>query len=339
MEHMEIVREVNRQAGVCYAVAANGIELPVVDVTHPTFALSVGQAEQRAKVDEFLQNGVPFGFLPKVLRRRILQLLLRGSMLAQCVQQANGTFMSGMSTYLLKLGPEMLGSAYANPIDRRIAAALPALGVRMRLQDVAYLMADILKDSLRTQPKRPLDFVNIAGGPGMDSLNALLILRRDHPGILAEREVQISVLDLDEVGPRFGQAALAALVEGPLRGSRVGFRHERYDWNEADGLRPTLNEVRARGAIAICSSEGGLFEYGTDAAVETNLRTLSDYPEVQAVVGSVTRADAASRKLLETSSAALRPRGLNAFRDLAQKANWNVARVIEGPFSDQVVLQ
>jgi hypothetical protein len=196
-----------------------------------------------------------------------------------------------------------------------------------------------LKDSLRTQPKRPLDFVNIAGGPGMDSLNALLILRRDHPGILAEREVQISVLDLDEVGPRFGQAALAALVEGPLRGSRVGFRHERYDWNEADGLRPTLNEVRARGAIAICSSEGGLFEYGTDAAVETNLRTLRDYPEVQAVVGSVTRADAASRKLLETSSAALRPRGLNAFRDLAQKANWNVARVIEGPFSDQVVLQ
>jgi len=31
--------------------------------------------------------------------------------------------MSGMYTYLLKLGPEMLGNAYAKPIDRKIAAS------------------------------------------------------------------------------------------------------------------------------------------------------------------------------------------------------------------------
>ena len=52
--------------------------------------------------------------------------------------------MSGMHTYLLKLGPEMLGSSYTKPVDRRIAAALPALGVRLRLQDVAQLMTDTL---------------------------------------------------------------------------------------------------------------------------------------------------------------------------------------------------
>jgi hypothetical protein len=34
-----------------------------------------------------------------------------------------------MHTYLLKLGPAMLGSAYAKPIDRRIAASLPVFAV------------------------------------------------------------------------------------------------------------------------------------------------------------------------------------------------------------------
>ena len=75
--------------------------------------------------------------------------------------------MTGLHTYLLKLGPEMLGRAYAKPIDRKIAAALPSLAVRLRLEDVANLIADTLLPALADSPGRPLHFLNIAGGPAI----------------------------------------------------------------------------------------------------------------------------------------------------------------------------
>lgn len=108
-----------------------------MDVTHPAFALDIDEAKQRKLVDKFLSDGVPFSGVPSPLRNLLLRFFLRGSILAGGIQKAQGGFMSGMHTYLLKLGPEMLGSAYSSPVDRKIAAALPALGVRLRLQDMA----------------------------------------------------------------------------------------------------------------------------------------------------------------------------------------------------------
>jgi hypothetical protein len=249
-----------------------------------------------------------------------------------------------MNTYLLKLGPDMLG-AYAKPIDRRIAGALPCLAVRLRLQDMAQLMADALVRPLSDDPLRPLTFLNIAGGTAIDSLNALILLQKNQlqknqPGLLAQRRVLIEVLDLEEVAPRFGEDALAALLaEGaPLHGTRIAFRHIRYDWSQASALEPVLGEARAQGALVIGCSEGGLFEYGSDDEIESNLKLLRAAQEVLAVVGSVTRADEPIRQLHATSRAATRPRGLPVFRELARKAGWNIARVIERPFSDQVVL-
>ena len=112
--------------------------------------------------------------------------------------------MSGMHTYLLKIGPDMLVGDWAKPIDRRIAASLPVLGVRLRLQDVAYFMSDVLLPPLLANRRRPLHFVNIAGGPGIDSMNALILLEKNAPGIMAERQVSIDVLDIDVEGPAFG---------------------------------------------------------------------------------------------------------------------------------------
>jgi hypothetical protein len=109
----------NKRPGVCYAVTRDGVELPVVDVTHPAFAISIRDAEQKAQVEKFLRQGIPLAILPKRLRELVLRSLLRESVLAQGIQQARSNFMSGMHTYLLKLGPEMLGSAYTKPIDRR----------------------------------------------------------------------------------------------------------------------------------------------------------------------------------------------------------------------------
>ena len=334
------ILEENKQPGVHYAFTEDGIELPVVDVTHPAFALTLSEAEQRTMLEKFLQEGVPLAGLPKPLRKLFLRFLLRGSILAQGVRKAQGSFMSGMNTYLLKLGPHMLGSAYTKPIDRQIAAALPAMAVRLRLQDVSHLLADSLLPALSGDPRRPLELINIAGGPAIDSLNALILLAKHAPGILAGRAVSIDVLDLDGSGPTFGEAALAAVsVEGgPLFKSNIAFRHVRYNWAEVVNLKQILHEARAKGALVICSSEGGLFEYGSDEEIEANLRVLRAASEVVAVIGSVTRADEPMQKLRETSTAATRPRGLDIFSRLASKAGWNIARAIERPFSDQVVL-
>jgi hypothetical protein len=78
---------------------------------------------------------------------------------------------------------------------------------------MAQLMADILFPALLTEPRRALHFINIAGGPAIDSLNALLLLQKKDPVILARRETTIHVLDQDNMGPEFGAAALASLSQ------------------------------------------------------------------------------------------------------------------------------
>jgi len=113
---------------------------------------------------------------------------------------------------------------------------------------MARLMAGALAPALSADTRRPLHLMNIAGGPAIDSLNTLIVLRKESPGILAARQVFINVLDVDDAGPAFGKAALAALsVEGaPLHGVRVVFRHAHYDWSKpAAGLMAELNEANA----------------------------------------------------------------------------------------------
>jgi len=329
--------EVNKKPGVHYAVTVDGIELPVVDVTHPAFLVSLSESEQQTRIRKFLNERPPFAVLPRFLRTRLLQVFLRGSVLSKGIRASQGSFMRGMDTYLLKLGPQMLG-AYATPIDRRIAASLPSLSVRLRLQDMARLMADALRLPLSRQPRRPLQFINIAGGPAIDSLNALIVIQKNDPAALRERPVSIDVLDLDEAGPKFGQAALSALSRAgaPLHGTQLAFRHIRYDWSNPAGLKPVLDEARAQNAIVIGSSEGGLFEYGSDEQIQGNLEALRG--SLECFVGSVTRDDETMKRLMNMSTAATRPRGITVFRELARNAGWEVSRFIERPLSDQVVL-
>ncbi|HTT20197.1 MAG TPA: hypothetical protein VMG82_14700 [Candidatus Sulfotelmatobacter sp.] len=332
--------EANKKPGVHYALTPDGLELPIVDVTHPAFALSVTATEQQERVEAFLKETRQLQQLPELIRTPLLRFLLRGSVLARGIRQSQGSFMAGMDTYLLKLGPEMLGNAYAKPIDRKIAASLPSLGVRLRLQDIAQMLADCLSDGLSRDPLRPVHLLNIAGGPAIDSLNALILLSQKYPKALAARKFIIDVLDLDEAGPDFGEAALKTMSQngGPLCHLSCTFRRIRYDWSKADDLQPLLRDLRSSNALAICSSEGGLFEYGSDQEILSNLRALRQSESVLAAVGSVTRADEATRLLHQTGGAALHLRGLPVFRALAQEAGWNVTRVVERPFSDHFTL-
>lgn len=332
--------ERNKQPGVYYAVTDDGLELPIVDVTHPAFATELSDEQQAAMRRRFLKEQRRFARMPSWLRALMLRFFLRGSRIARGLRRAEGTFLDGITTYLFKLGPKNLG-AYAVPVDRRILSSLPAISVRLRTHDMATLMSEALAPRLSAASGKPLWLVNIAGGPAVDALNTLRLLRLRLPDLVRERRIRILVLDADTHGPAFGARALAAWQEpgAPLAGLDVEFERRAYDWRDVAPLRQVLAEARERGAMVAVSSEGGLFEYGTDDEIVQNLRTIADgaQPDVF-VAGSVTRDDELIRTLKLTSTAATKPRGLRAFAPLAHAGGFEIEKSKERPLSDQVVL-
>lgn len=332
--------EQHKRPGVCYAVTNDGLELPVVDITHPAFALTLSDEKQRALTARFLDEQRRFARLPSWLRGAMMRFFLRGSRIGSGLRRAEGTFLDGMTTYLFKVGPDNLGS-YAVGVDRKIVTSLPALSVRLRLTDMARLLADGLVSRLSADARRPLHFLNIAGGPAIDSLNALILLRREQPALLRDRRIVVRVLDGDDDGPAFGARALTALraATAPLAGLDIAFEHLHYDWGQSSGLAPALDAATADGALLAVSSEGGLFEYGSDRDILANLRALATSDDSTYVVGSVTRDDEIIQTLKLTSTAATKPRGLPTFSALIAQAGWRVVRSIPRPLSDQVLLQ
>jgi hypothetical protein len=330
-----------KRPGLSYAVTDDGLELPVLDVTHPAFACELSPEKQQHLLARFLDEQRRFARLPRWLRCALSRFVLRGSRLGHGLRRAERGFLDGMTTYLFKLGPHNLGS-YALPVDRKILRSLPALSVRMRATDMARLLAEGLAPRLRDDRHRPLHLLNVGGGPATDSLNALIVLAREEPGLLGERPIRLEVLDRDRHGPAFGARALAALSEpgAPLGGLPIRFEHVAYDWRDPSGLEPSLGLARRAGALLAVSSEGGLFEYGSDDDIMRNLRALSAAADPESfVVGSVTRDDEAIQVLKLTSTVATRPRGLPAFSQLVQRAGWTITRSIARPFSDQVQLE
>src|SRR5208282_4155686 len=298
---------------VVYAKSEAGADLPVIDVTNPAFAVSATDAELAAMAEQYVIEASRQQEIPEALREA-----LRNSLLGRGLMAGTGTFLDGMSTYLLKLGPDNLCEG-ATPIDQRIAASFPAFTTRLRLQDVAKLLADGLASSVASDPRRPLCFVNIGGGPASDSWNALILLRAgfscedrsEQEELLADREIAIAVADVDRGGPAFGARAVEALREAaaPLSGLNIVFRHFSYEWSNVGRLRQALEELRARHGVCGISSEGGLFEYGSDEEIVSNLRELNSGTAFDAIiVGSVTRDGAPVRASLASNRFLTRPR-------------------------------
>lgn len=320
---------------VLHAMTDDGRSLPVIDVTNPAFAVTATEGELAAMSEQFVLESKQRPEMPAPLREALQRSVLGRGLIA-----AAGTFLTGMNTYLLKLGPDNLGTD-ADPIDRRIAESFPAFTARLRLQDMARLLADGLVPTLGARPGRPVCLINIAGGPAADSWNALIHLHDEHSALLSGREIRIVVLDLDDRGPGFGGRALAALGApgGRLSGLEIGFQHVTYEWSDADRLRQALDDLHATEAACAISTEAGLFEYGSDMEIVTNLANLraGTAPDAS-VVGSVTRDGEPVRWSQAASRVSTRPRTIEAFRDLADQAGWTVQRVIERPFSYHVRL-
>src|SRR4051812_21085849 len=265
----------HQSSAVRFARTRSGVELPVIDVTNPAFAVSDGALARATRAF----GRQPWRWLPAPLRNALFRRLLRGSLLGRAAVRARGTYLAGLDTSLLNPGDQTPPVA-PPPAARHIAASLPALCLRLRLLDVARLMS---------LPPGPVRMVNIGGGTAIDSLNALLVAGHRGPA-------RIDLLDPDEEGPAYGAAAAAAI-------GGVELRHRPYDWRDPS----VLTEVLAEGPVTVVSSEGALFEYGSDEEIAANLRALRGVPRV---VGSVTRSGPATDRLLASGGPAIRPRTL-----------------------------
>jgi hypothetical protein len=135
-------------------------------MTNPSFTLSVTDAELEARAGQFVAESASRAEMPPAVREALAR-----SILGQALMAASGSFLSGMHTYLLKLGPEHLSEPFTE-IDRRIVSSFPGFATRIRLQDMARLIADGVAPMAEAWQGRPIRLINIAGGPAADSWNA-----------------------------------------------------------------------------------------------------------------------------------------------------------------------
>ncbi|HKV25480.1 MAG TPA: hypothetical protein VJN93_12875 [Candidatus Acidoferrum sp.] len=322
------------EKGIAYARTAEGLELAVIDVTNPAFALNLSEEQLAELLRQFLiENSQPRDLSPEVIAA------LKASILGSALMAASGTFLDAISTYRLKLGPAHLGEG-ATQVDLKIASSFPAVSARLRNADMARLLAEGLATRGHAA-KKDLRFFNLGGGTAADSWNALILLTKDHPETLRDRKIQIAVLDLDQRGPAFAANAIAALRQpgNALAGLEIALEFVSYEWSETERLRSILEAFAAKSAVCAISSEGALFEYGTDDEIVANLSVLREGVSNDAfVVGSATRDAEATRAISRAGRIATRPRTLESFETLAMRGGWQIEKVLERAFSFHVRL-
>lgn len=333
----------NLQAGesraVVFATTADGLNLPVIDVTNPAFATPDDPESLAMRRDAFLDWERRNDRVPSIVTWLLMRLAARRSALLRKIVASDNTYLDSITTYMLKLGVGHLPPGFDGPVDRKVAAAPHLAHLRLRMQQIARLLAEALITPLADAPEAPLHFVNIAGGPAFDSINALIMLAHEHPALI-HRPIAIHVFDAREEGPIFGARAILALTkpEGPLHGIEVEFQHHAYDWKDTAPLARLLADLVGRGAIIAASSEGGLFEYGTDDTVVANLTTLAR-ADVPIVAGSVISASAVRKRMIARTRFQFFARGVEGIAPLVERSGYAIAESRTAVLSDQVLLR
>ncbi|WP_088348912.1 MULTISPECIES: hypothetical protein [Rhodomicrobium] len=333
--------DTRRVEGVVYAATREGYVLPVIDVTNPHFAMPDDAASVDALFERFAAEERKRRRLPKFLMRPMLKLMARRSLLLKAIVGSGADFLDGTTTYIMKLGADNLPPPFDQPLDRKLAAS-PHIGLlRLRTLQTARLIAESVAGDLAAAEGAPLHLINIGGGPAIDSINTLILLRRDRPD-LVRRPLRIHVLDGDEAGPYFGANALAALqAEGrPLSGLDIAFERIAYDWNQPAVLDRLVRQLASGPAVIAAMSEGALFEYGSDEAIIANLKALAPAGTgSRLIAGSVTRADLIRRRMMRDTKFKLYPRGIEGFAPLVEAAGGRIVRSLSAGLSDQVLLR
>jgi hypothetical protein len=329
-----------KQAEILRLVSGpGGFEIPVIDLSHPAFSLDPSEEELARAMAATVAYVRRLSRMPPFARKISMALALRGSRLAAAAASARSGYLGGMATYLLKLGPDCLGS-WANGADRAVASSFPCYSARLRMRDAASLIAEEIGRMRGAQGGSRIRLVGIAGGPSMEIVNALIFARRRFPGFLEGREIRIDSLDIDAEGAAFGARALEALLSegGALHGLDARMRGVVYDWDDAKSLAAALGPGRSSGEGArgetVFSSEGGLFDYASDESVSANLRAIGELAgRGAAMVGTMSVAEGEAGIVNGASGAALRLRRLTDFEALAAGAGWMIEDRLERPLS------
>jgi hypothetical protein len=105
-------------------------------------------------------------------------------------------------------------------------------------------------------------------------------------------------------------------------------------------LESLVEKLTSAGAIIAASTEGALFEYGSDQAIVVNLKALrANGAGVRLVAGSVTCADETTQRMIAETRFKLIPRGIASFAPLAAQAGFRIAKVKSALISEQVLLR
>jgi hypothetical protein len=332
---METTPEKNKIPGLAYAFAENGIELPVLDITHSQFLSSIDE-EQLSEVSKTsFQKMLALGEMSDDQKKAYHEHLSKSYIFGRVfMSDPNANFLNGMSTYVYKLGPSLIGGEKERELDRSLSMGIGGVSVRMRIRDLCKLQVDVLTPRLKSSPGKDLCFINIAGGAASDSINTLILILKENPGLLKNRKIEITVLDIDTISPHFARQCIEALKQQKhyFYGLDVTFDHINYNWNDPDELIQLLSNRKQ--CIVLCTSEGGLFEYGTDGDIIQNLNAIYDHtPDDTLIAGTIIhdldKVDPTVPAMAKATNAGLRFLGTTGLAGLLEKTNWRLENIIE----------
>lgn len=328
----------NKIPGISYAFTLNGVELPVLDVTHMDF-LSCTDEKVLEKLLPYVQknaekNAERFNKIPAFYKKYLIKHSFAMAELLKV--EGQNAFASGITTIMMKLGSKLIGKGKKRFWDRQMNKGFGPLVLRMRARDISKCQADLLIPALKNSPDKDLCFINIAGGAASDNINALFLIQKEDPTLLKGRKIEINDLDIDTFGPAFAESSITALKEpgGRFNGLNISFKHFLYDWNDTTVFEKLLTERKEW--LQLCSSEGGLFEYCSDEVIIRNLSVLYHHSNDEIKIAgtllhNAETIDAGMLAALKISTN-IKPRllGINGLEDIIKGSHWNIEKTIGG---------
>ena len=323
------IPEVNKVPGLNYVFTDTGLELPVLDIIHPLFKASIDENILDDLRTKSPQAAAMMRVMPEAQKKIIADhSYILGTHFYKNTEEA--TYLSGMGTYMLKLGPQLLGGGEERKIDRMATMGVSGITARMRLRDLCQYQMEVLSPVLKAHPGKRLCLINIAGGAASDTINTLRLIQRKEPDLLRNRKIEIHLLEIDTVSSHFAEKSLATLQKTgeDFEMLDLAFSFHHSSWGDKQTWNKILKD-RTRD-IVFCSSEGGLFEYGRNEDIHTVLKILTGHPSLSMVItGSCLLGretiDPTIVAMAETSGGALRFLGKEGLKGILKPTSWSVA--------------
>src|SRR6266568_8677308 len=102
-------------SAVTFAKTPDGLALPIIDVTHPDFAVPDDPASLAAQRDAFIEWDRRNRRLPLFLSKLLMRMAARRSRLVRTLVQSDSSYLDSITTYVMKLGGKHLPPGFDGP--------------------------------------------------------------------------------------------------------------------------------------------------------------------------------------------------------------------------------